>query len=93
MMVTGVPILTLLIALPIVGSLLLLALPNRDGSKDQTMRLGALAIALVTFVLSLALWASFDQSAAAPAFPRPAAGGSSRSDCASASSARSRAAS
>ena len=68
MMVTGVPILTLLIALPIVGSLLLLALPNRDGSKDQTMRLGALAISLVTFVLSLALWASFDPSAAAPAF-------------------------
>ena len=68
MMVTGVPILTLLIALPIVGSLLLLALPNRDGAKDQTMRLGALAISLVTFVLSLALWASFDQSAAAPAF-------------------------
>ena len=68
MMVTGVPILTLLIALPIVGSLALLAIPNRDGSKDQTMRLGALAISLVTLVASLFLWAAFDQSAGAPAF-------------------------
>jgi NADH-quinone oxidoreductase subunit M len=67
-MVTGVPILTLLIALPIAGSLALLALPNRDGSKDQTMRLGALAISLVTLVASLFLWAAFDQSAGAPAF-------------------------
>ena len=68
MMLTGVPILTLLVALPVLGALLLLVLPNRDGSKDQTMRLGALGISLVTFVLSLALWAAFDQSAAAPAF-------------------------
>ncbi len=60
------PILTLLIALPIVGSLALLAVPNRDGSNDQTMRLGALAISLVTLVASLFMWAGFDSSAAAP---------------------------
>ncbi len=35
---TGVPILTLLVALPLAGALLLLALPNRDGAKDDTVR-------------------------------------------------------
>jgi NADH-quinone oxidoreductase subunit M len=66
--VTGIPILTLLVALPLVGALLLLAVPNRDGARDHTVRWAALGVSLVTFLVSLALWAGFDAAATAPAF-------------------------
>jgi NADH-quinone oxidoreductase subunit M len=66
--VTGMPLLTLLVALPLVGGLLLAALNNRDGSKDQLVRWSALGLSLVPFLLSLAVWLSFDPSASAPAF-------------------------
>jgi NADH-quinone oxidoreductase subunit M len=48
------------VALPIVGALLLLLIPNRDRTRDGTMRWLALAISLVTFAVTLAVWAGFD---------------------------------
>ncbi|MGE0361352.1 MAG: NADH-quinone oxidoreductase subunit M [Vicinamibacterales bacterium] len=67
-MVTGFPILSLLVALPLIGAALLLALPNRDGAKDDTVRWAALGVSLLTFLASLGLWAGFDAAATAPAF-------------------------
>ena len=61
-------LLTLAITSPIVGAILLLFIANRDGSKDSLIRYAALAISLVTFALTLGLWAGFDMSASAPAF-------------------------
>jgi len=54
------------ITLPIIGSLLLLAIPNRDGSKDSLVRWVALGASLVTFAVTLVLWAGYDP--ANPAF-------------------------
>jgi NADH-quinone oxidoreductase subunit M len=48
------------VALPIVGALLLLLIPNRDRTRDATMRWLALAISLVTFAVTLGVWAGFD---------------------------------
>jgi len=61
-------LLTLAITSPIIGAILLLFIPNRDGSKDSIVRYAALAISLVTFAITLALWAGFDMSASAAAF-------------------------
>ncbi len=61
-------LLTLAIITPIVGSLVLLAIPNRDGSKDDLVRKLAFAISLVAFAITLVLWLQFDPSPAAPAF-------------------------
>src|SRR5262249_40073022 len=55
------PFLSLLILLPIVGSLLVLTLGN---GRDRLVRQVALAISLVTFVVSLVLWAKFDPTSA-----------------------------
>jgi len=59
-------LLTLAITLPIIGSLLLLVIPNRDGSKDSLVRWVALGVSLVTFAVTLVLWAGYDP--ANPAF-------------------------
>ena len=64
----GLPLLSIAILLPIIGSVLLLLVSNRDGSKDALVRNLALAISLATFAVTLALWAGFDPSAGAPAF-------------------------
>ena len=49
--------LTSLVALPVIGGLLVLVLgKGRDGLARQL----ALAVSLVTFTLSLGLWARFD---------------------------------
>ena len=61
-------LLTLAITLPIIGSVVLLAIPNRDGSKDGLIRWLALAISVLTFAVTLVLWAGFDPSPSAPAF-------------------------
>jgi NADH-quinone oxidoreductase subunit M len=66
--VNGLPLLSLAILLPIIGSVLLLLVPNRDGAKNGLVRNLTLAISLATFGVTLMLWAGFDQSAAAPAF-------------------------
>ena len=55
--------LTLLVAVPLVGGVLLAALDNRDGARDSVVRWTALAVSLLAFVASLAIWASFDSSA------------------------------
>jgi NADH-quinone oxidoreductase subunit M len=52
------------VALPIAGALLLLLIPNRDSSRDGTIRWVALAISLALFVVSLAVWAGFDPASA-----------------------------
>ena len=61
-------LLTLAITLPIIGAVVLLLIPNRDGSKDGLIRYAALGISLVALAVTLMLWAGFDASAAAPAF-------------------------
>ncbi len=61
-------LLTLAITLPIIGAVLLMFVPNRDGSKDGLVRYAGLGISLLTFAVTLALWAGFDPSASAPAF-------------------------
>ncbi len=61
-------LLTLAITLPIIGSLVLLLVPNRDGSKDSLIRWLALGFSLAAFAVTLALWAGFDASASAEPF-------------------------
>ncbi len=61
-------LLSILIALPIAGAVLLMFLSNRDGSKDGLIRNLTLLVSLLTFGVTLALWAGFDASASAPAF-------------------------
>ena len=46
-------LLTFTITLPIIGALLLLLIPNRDGAKDGVIRYTALGVSLLTFVLTL----------------------------------------
>ena len=53
-------LLTLAITLPIIGSLVLMVIPNRDGSKDSLMRWLALGFSLAAFAVTLALWAGYD---------------------------------
>ena len=60
---TGLPLLSLAITLPIIGAVLLMFVPNRDGSKDGLVRNLALGVSLVVFAVTLALWAGFDPSA------------------------------
>jgi NADH-quinone oxidoreductase subunit M len=57
------PILTSLIALPIVGSLLLLALRD-DERNERTIRRVALVIACLVFAETLLLWARFNPASA-----------------------------
>ena len=52
-------LLTLAITLPIIGALLLMIVPNRDGSKDSLVRWLALGVSLATFAVTLALWAGY----------------------------------
>ena len=59
-------LLTLAITLPIIGSLLLVAIPNRDGAKDSLIRWVALGISLATFAVTLVLWYGYEP--ANPAF-------------------------
>ena len=65
---SGLPLLSIAIWLPVVGSLLLLFLNNRDGQRDGLIRNVTLAISLLTFAATLMLWAGFDMSATAPEF-------------------------
>ena len=59
-------LLTLAITLPIIGAVLLMLVPNRDGSKDGLVRYLALGVSLATFAVTLALWAGFDAASAEP---------------------------
>jgi len=60
--------LSLAILLPVVGAILLLFIGNRDGAKDGLIRTITLAVSLVTFGVTLMLWAGFDQSPTAETF-------------------------
>jgi NADH-quinone oxidoreductase subunit M len=53
-------ILTVITFLPTVGALILLLIPGRDEASNNVVRWIALATTLITFVLSLWLWAMFD---------------------------------
>ena len=53
-------LLTLAITAPIIGAIVLMLIPNRDGSKDGLIRYLALAISLVVFGITLTIWAGFD---------------------------------
>ncbi|MDP1667834.1 NADH-quinone oxidoreductase subunit M [Phaeovulum sp.] len=55
-------ILTVITFLPTVGALALLLVPGRDGASNTIVRWIALATTLITFALSLWLWAAFDPS-------------------------------
>src|SRR5688500_11517911 len=61
-------LLTLAITLPIIGALVLLVIPNRDGSKDGLIRNLAFIFSMLAFAVTLALWYWFDASPGAPAF-------------------------
>jgi NADH-quinone oxidoreductase subunit M len=60
--------LTLAIVTPIIGAVLLMLVPNRDGSRDGLIRNLALGISLAAFAITLGLWAGFDSSPAAAEF-------------------------
>ncbi|HEX6162757.1 MAG TPA: NADH-quinone oxidoreductase subunit M [Vicinamibacterales bacterium] len=60
--------LTFAITAPIIGALLLLLVPNKDGGNNALIRYGALVISLVTFAITLLLWAGFDYSTTAATF-------------------------
>jgi NADH-quinone oxidoreductase subunit M len=58
------PILTLLIFLPVAGSILLLFIDNRDDRRDASIRVVTLVISLVVLALAILLWARFDPTSA-----------------------------
>ena len=60
------PLLSLVIWTPIVGGLLLLALPKKEGSVNS--RIIALLISILTFILSIPLYSDFDTSTAVMQF-------------------------
>ena len=57
--------LTLSWFVPLAGALLLLLIPNRDGRRDGIVRWLSLAVSLVAFAVTLAIWAGFDNESAA----------------------------
>jgi NADH-quinone oxidoreductase subunit M len=66
--VTGLPLLSIAIWLPVVGALLLLFIGNADGRRDGMIRRLTLGVSLLTFAATLLLWAGFDASPSAPEF-------------------------
>ncbi|HUQ89449.1 MAG TPA: NADH-quinone oxidoreductase subunit M [Vicinamibacterales bacterium] len=62
-------LLTLAITAPIIGAVLLMCIPNRDGSKDALIRYVALGVSLAVFAITLVLWAGFDPAAIDPKLP------------------------
>ena len=58
------PLLTLSWLVPLVGAILLLLIPNRDGSRNATVRWLSLAVSIGAFALTLLLWWYFDPGSA-----------------------------
>jgi NADH-quinone oxidoreductase subunit M len=58
------PILSSLVAVPLIGAVLLLFIPNRNEQRAGLIRQVALVCSLVVFGLSLLLWARFDPGSA-----------------------------
>jgi NADH-quinone oxidoreductase subunit M len=61
----GLPLLSTAIWLPIAGALLLLLVGNRDGARDGFIRTTALVVSVLTFLVTLGLWASWDPASTA----------------------------
>ena len=59
---SGLPLLSIVIWLPVVGALLLLLISNRDGQRDGLIRQITFAVSVLTFGATLALWSGFDPS-------------------------------
>jgi NADH-quinone oxidoreductase subunit M len=59
MNVLGFPILSLMVALPLLGALVCLVAPGAGETKAQTARYVALGATLATFALGILLWASY----------------------------------
>jgi NADH-quinone oxidoreductase subunit M len=57
-------LLTVSWALPLAGAVLLLLIPNRDGSRNSVIRWLALALSVAAFAVTLGIWARFDSSSA-----------------------------
>jgi NADH-quinone oxidoreductase subunit M len=57
-------LLTVSWALPLAGAILLLLVPNRDGSRNGVIRWLALALSLAAFAATLLIWARFDSTSA-----------------------------
>jgi NADH-quinone oxidoreductase subunit M len=57
-------LLTLSWALPLAGAILLLLVPNRDGSRNGVIRWLALVLSLAVFAVTLVIWARFDSTSA-----------------------------
>ena len=55
-------LLTLSWALPLAGAILLLLVPNRDGSRNGVIRWLALVLSLAVFAVTLVIWARFDST-------------------------------
>jgi NADH-quinone oxidoreductase subunit M len=51
-------------ALPLAGAVLLLLIPNRDGSRNGAIRWLALAISVAAFAVTLGIWLRFDPMSA-----------------------------
>jgi NADH-quinone oxidoreductase subunit M len=66
--VTGLPLLSIVIWLPVIGAALLLFIGNRDGRKDGLIRNVALGTSIVTFGAALLLWLGFDSAPGAAEF-------------------------
>ncbi|MCA9911425.1 MAG: NADH-quinone oxidoreductase subunit M, partial [Anaerolineae bacterium] len=58
---TGLSLLTVILFLPLVGMTIILFIP---GDQGRNIRYTALGFSLVTFALSLVMWASFDPNIA-----------------------------
>jgi NADH-quinone oxidoreductase subunit M len=61
----GWPLLSIAIWLPVGGAALLMLVSNRNGSRDALVRNFAFGISLLTFAVTLGLWAFWDWSSSA----------------------------
>jgi NADH-quinone oxidoreductase subunit M len=59
-----IPVLSLSWLVPLIGALSLLFIGNADGRRDATIRWVALGASLMTFIVTLLIWAAFDGASA-----------------------------
>ena len=58
------PVLSLSWLVPLVGALLLLLIGNKEGQRDSVIRWVALGVSLATFLVTVLIWATFDDASA-----------------------------
>lgn len=61
---TGFPILTFLLLLPLIGALIILPIKGEEENGKRNIRQVALLTTLATFVLSLVMWSNFENAEA-----------------------------